>query len=46
MINYEIVALMLTFVLSVAPLYYRVGRLEHKICQIYRMMNIKARWKK
>lgn len=46
MINYEIAALILTFVLSVAPLYYKIGRLEHKICQIYKMINVKAEWKK
>ena len=44
--DYQTVALILTFVLSVGPLYYKIGRLEHKVCQIYKMINMKARWKK
>lgn len=42
----QLVIIMLTIVLSVGPLYYRVGKLEHKICQLYKLINIKARWKK
>jgi len=42
----QIVALIGTVVFTVAPLYYRIGKLEQKICQLYKLVNLKARWKK
>lgn len=42
----ELLTVIVAFVSSVAPLYYKIGKLEIKVKQLSELIELKARWKK
>jgi hypothetical protein len=42
----QIVTTVLSLILAVGPIYYKIGKLSQKVDLLYKCTNIKARWKK